>query len=119
MVRYQDNILKLSIDETLKQRILDAIQYHSVEDFKCPDSVRNDFIFKVLKDADALDRSRFGGKGCDKSYLRLGIYNDTCGEAILELAEILPTITGICKWENPFGEIVEIITKMSTIWGVS
>lgn len=118
-IRYQDSIMKLGIDETLKQRILDAIQYHSVEDFKCPDSVRNDYIFKVVKDADALDRSRFGGKGCDKSYLRLGIYNDTCGEAILKLAEILPTITGTCKWENPFDEMVEIITKMSTIWGVS
>ena len=37
-----------------------------------------------LKDADALDRSRFVGNGCDKSFLRLGVYDTPIGQNIIE-----------------------------------
>ena len=74
--------------------------------------IRQDIIWKVLKDADALDRSRFGGRGCDKSYLRLGIYQSTVGQNILGLTSYLPKWTQNMLWDYPYSEIVNIIKKL-------
>lgn len=111
MLLYKDRLIDYVDDEKLRSRIFDAVQYHSVDDRDCPRSVINDLITMVLKDADALDRSRFGGRGCDKSYLRLGLYDTPYGEAILKIAEILPALTERCNWDNPYEDIIETIRK--------
>ena len=77
----------------------------------CPIDVRADVIWKLLKDADALDRSRFARGGCDKSYLRLGIYNTETGQNILDLASYLPSWTQSLEWDEPYQELVQQIYK--------
>ena len=109
MLLYKDRLAGYVEDQKLRCRIFDAVQYHSVDDRDCPCSAMDDLITKVLKDADALDRSRFGGRGCDRSYLRLGLYDTPYGEAILKIAEILPALTERCNWDNPYEDIIETI----------
>lgn len=111
MLLYKDSLASYVDDGKLRYRIFDAVQYHSVDDRDCPRSAMADLITKVLKDADALDRSRFGGRGCGRSFLRLGIYNTPYGEAILKIAEILPALTERCVWDNPYEDIIEAIKK--------
>lgn len=109
MILYKEKISSLVMEKELQERILNAVRYHSVEDKDCPLAVQNDIIWKVLKDADALDRSRFGGKGCDKSYLRLDIYETYDGQNIIDLTSYLPGWTKGLTWDNPYEEIVERI----------
>ena len=90
---------------------MNAVRYHSVVDNECPDEVRQDIIWKVLKDADALDRSRFCGRGCDKSYLRLDIYPSAIGQNILELTSYLPGWSSDFEGSQPYEEIVVAIRK--------
>lgn len=111
MVLYREKITSLIGDANLQRRTLNAVRYHSVGDENCPEEIRQDIIWKVLKDADALDRSRFGGRGCDKSYLRLGIYQSTVGQNILGLTSYLPKWTQNMLWDYPYSEIVNIIKK--------
>lgn len=111
MLLYKDKILNLIKDEYLANRILNAVRYHSVEDNNCPSEVKKDILWKLLKDADALDRSRFSGRGCDKSYLRLWDYNDSVGKNILELTKYLPAWTSNLKWDNPYQELIDVISK--------
>lgn len=91
--------------------VLEAIRYHSVDDSLCPVTCKNNLIWKILKDADALDRSRFHGKGCDKSYLRLSIYDTLRGQKILALANVLPSLTEYNSWNSPYEEIVKSIKQ--------
>ena len=112
MELYKDKLSDYIADNHMIQRVLDAVRYHSIDDRDCPDYVINDVITKVLKDADALDRSRFGGRGCDRSYLRLGLYDSEYGESILRIADILPALTERCDWDDPYNEIVDSISKI-------
>ena len=80
MLLYKEKINSIIEDDMLGKRILNAIRYHSIADEKCPEDVRRDIIWKVLKDADALDRSRFGELGCDITYLRLPLYEISIGK---------------------------------------
>lgn len=109
MNRYGEFIDKLEIESSLKQRMRDAIRYHSVEDNLCPEYVQNDILWKILKDADALDRSRFGGRGCDIKYLRLPIFKTDKGRDILGITCILSTITNKCKWNDPYSDIIKML----------
>ena len=111
MVLYIEKIKSLICDTNLKKRTLNAVRYHSVVDNECPDEVRQDIIWKVLKDADALDRSRFCGRGCDKSYLRLDIYPSAIGQNILELTSYLPGWSSDFEGSQPYEEIVVAIRK--------
>ena len=111
MVLYREKITSLFGDANLQRRTLNAVRYHSVRDDDCPDEVRQDIIWKVLKDADALDRSRFGGRGCDKSYLRLDIYQSAVGQNILELTSYLPGWTSCFVGSQPYEELVDMIRK--------
>jgi HD-GYP domain-containing protein (c-di-GMP phosphodiesterase class II) len=109
MNRYTNFIDNLDMDSSLKQRLKDAIRYHSVEDSLCPKHVQDDMLWKILKDADALDRSRFGGRGCDIKYLRLPIFKTEKGQEILSLTSILPTLTYNCKWNDPYSDIINTL----------
>ena len=111
MVLYIEKIKFLICDTNLRKRTLNAVRYHSVVDNECPDEVRQDIIWKVLKDADALDRSRFCGRGCDKSYLRLDIYPSAIGQNILELTSYLPGWSSDFEGSQPYEEIVVAIRK--------
>lgn len=111
MVRYIDKITSLISDANLQRRTLNAVRYHSVGDDDCPEEVRQDIIWKVLKDADALDRSRFGGRGCDKSYLRLSIYQSSVGQNILGLTSYLPGWSSDFEGIQPYEELVVAIRK--------
>jgi len=109
MVLYKDRVSKIFNSQHLAKRVLNAIRYHSVDDLYCPQEVRADPIWKVLKDADAMDRGRFFGKGCDKSYLRLNIYNSLDGLNILDFAKCLPAWTNSLKWDKPYEELINRI----------
>lgn len=108
---YEAELRNLIPNAEIYNSILEAIRYHSVDDSLCPISCKNNIIWKILKDADALDRSRFHGRGCDKSYLRLPIYDTTQGQKILALANILPSLTEYNSWNSPYDEIVKSIKQ--------
>lgn len=110
MMLYKERIGEIVQDSSLSTRILLAVRYHSVADKDCPTKVKNDVIWKVLKDADALDRSRFSGRGCDKSFLRLGIYGSPIGQNIIDLTTYLPCWTQNCDWSKPYEIIINQIT---------
>ena len=111
MLRVKDQMDNYIKDVHLSKRVLNAVRYHSVEDKDCPNEVQQDVIWKLLKDADALDRSRFSNKGCDKSYLRLGIYNTPIGQNIIDLASYLPSWTQNLNWDNPYQELIDVVYK--------
>jgi HD superfamily phosphohydrolase YqeK len=115
MLLYEEKIKSIIDNVQLQSRTLNAIRYHSVEDKDCPEEVKQDVIWKVLKDADALDRSRFAGKGCDKSYLRLGIYQSTIGQSIIDLTSYLPGWTHDIEWNQPYIEMIDEISKYSDL----
>lgn len=109
MVLFKDRVSAIFDNQLLVKRVLNAIRYHSVDDINCPLEVRADSIWKILKDADAMDRGRFFGKGCDKSYLRLNIYNALYGQNILDFAKCLPAWTSSLKWDKPYEELINRI----------
>lgn len=106
---YQGFIDKMEIDDISKLRLKNAIRYHSFDDNLCPEIVKDDVLWKILKDADALDRSRFSGRGCDRNYLRLPLFKTNEGLNIIHITNILPSLTKYCKWENPYNDIVKTI----------
>lgn len=109
MKLYENKLDNIITDKSLRDRVLNAVRCHSVDDSKCPSNVQNDIIWKILKDADALDRSRFRGKGCDKSYLRLNIFNEKIGEKILYITKKLPYLTEDLNWNSPYIELINAI----------
>ena len=111
MELYKEKIKSLIDDAELQSRTLNAVRYHSVEDKDCPNDVCQDIIWKVLKDSDALDRSRFGGRGCDKSYLRLGLYQTDVGQNIIDLTSYLHGWSEALDWEHPYEGLIEQIHK--------
>ncbi len=111
MMLYKERIREFVQDSSLSTRILQAIQYHSVADKDCPINVQNDIIWKILKDADALDRSRFPGRGCDKSFLRLDIYYTSIGQNLIDLTTFLPGWTHDASWDEPYKELINIVKR--------
>lgn len=110
MLRYKDTVNGLVPNSTLQGRILNAVRYHSISDEECPDAIRRDIIWKVLKDSDALDRSRFSS-GCDVRYLRLPLFQQPFGEKLIDFASRLPAITAGLSWNDPYNELIEVINR--------
>lgn len=90
---------------------MNAVKYHSIPDEDTPKEIQNDFIWKVLKDADALDRARFNGNGCDSSFLRLPIFNTHDGQSIIELTSLLPGWTSHLAWKHPYEEFINNLNR--------
>ena len=107
---YKDKIAEYVSNNNLQNQILDAVKYHSIDDCYCPKEVQNSVIWKVLKDADALDRSRFSRK-CDISFLRLDIFNTDLGTQIIDFMDTLPKYTANLKWEAPYTELANCIKQ--------
>ena len=70
--------------------------------------VRNSIMWKILKDADALDRGRFNRK-CDRSYLRLDIFKTELGSQIIDFLDRLPNQTQNLLWDDPFTELINCL----------
>ena len=87
---------------------LEAVKYHSVDDWSCPIEVKDNIIWKVLKDADALDRGRFNRR-CDRSYLRLDIFKTELGSQIVDFMDKLPDLTRNLQWNNPLSELADCL----------
>lgn len=111
MLLYKDKIQEYGLGATIQNKILQAVEYHSIEDKDCSSDISSDIIWQILKDADALDRSRFNGEGCDKSYLRLPIYETERGQEVIELSSSLPSWTYNLEWQNPCVDLIEQVNK--------
>lgn len=106
------DLVKLCVHDSKRyDEIMSAVKYHSIPDEATPDEIKNNIIWKILKDADALDRSRFNGKGCDRSYLRLPIFDTEEGLRIIELTSFLPGWTSHLQWDNPTAEFINTLYK--------
>jgi len=109
---YRDKIQRFITDINLQKEVLNAVKFHSIDDESCPQQVKNSRIWKILKDADALDRGRFNSK-CDISYLRLEIFKTELGIPIVQFMEKLPFHTQNLQWDNPFIELANCITQIN------
>lgn len=105
---YYNQILSI-LGEQIGKQVLEAVQYHSVDDSKCLPSVLRNPIWIILKDADALDRSRLPGKGCNPAFLRSKIFTNNIGQELIRLSNILPSATEGLLWDNPIDELTTII----------
>lgn len=64
------NKYQIDTNQTMQQ----IIEYHCQDDSKLPKcSSQTEILYKILKDADALDRVRFGIRSLDINYLRLDV----------------------------------------------
>ncbi|MHC1740640.1 MAG: DarT ssDNA thymidine ADP-ribosyltransferase family protein [Anaerolineaceae bacterium] len=83
-------------------RCFTAITCHSVDE----DPQKRDVVWALLKDADALDRGRFGKPytthGCNGNRLRLPIFSDDTEltNNILQASCLLPKLTGYINWSD-------------------
>lgn len=108
---YKSEIEQLSSKEDAAA-ILEAVKYHSIDDSKTPSAVRCNKIWEILKDADALDRSRLPGKGCNPAFLRNNIFSSQNGKRVLSLAKELPSLTSGCSWNEPINDLVNVINTI-------
>ena len=118
----KDFLRQKRIPDSLLHSCINAVTYHCKDDSECPDK---DLLWKLLKDADSLDRGRFGhpqglrdirkkSKGCDVNYLRSDIFRDSpqLARELAWLAYRLASITHHTKWsENTFRDIKYEIVK--------
>ncbi|HPT01401.1 MAG TPA: DarT ssDNA thymidine ADP-ribosyltransferase family protein [Bacteroidales bacterium] len=106
--KYDSKISEFVLEKDTQNQALNAIIYHSVADSECPSMVKDSIIWKVLKDADALDRGRFRSK-CDKSYLRLELFKTEIGNRIINFMDLLPGLTNDIKWNDPYRDLIACI----------
>ncbi len=109
---YRNKIKGFISDINLQMEILNAVKYHSIDDDFCPSQIKSSRVWKILKDADALDRSRFNKK-CDISFLRLEIFKTDIGTQILKFMEKLPFHTRNLHWDNPYVELTNCIKQIN------
>ncbi len=100
-----NDLIHSKLKKPYSTRCLNAILVHSI--VKDPED--NDVIWKLLKDADALDRGRFGPpdkkNGCNSKYFRLPILkNDSnLSSNLLWAAYFLPRMCAHINWNNQAG----------------
>jgi hypothetical protein len=111
---YKSKINQFISDANLQNQTLNAIKYHSIDDEDCPIEVQNNIIWKVLKDADALDRGRFSRK-CDRAYLRLDIFKTDLGTRIIDFMDNLSRYTNNLNWNNPYVELIDCIKQINSL----
>ena len=109
---YQSKIKQYILDDYLQNQVIDAVKYHSVDDEDCPKEIGNSIIFKILKDADALDRGRLPKSKCVKSFLRLDIFKTGAGDELVDFMDKLAHNTRHLKWNNPYKELTDCIRQI-------
>ena len=111
------NLYKSKIEQICSQEdaasILEAVKYHSIDDSKTPSTVKRNKIWEILKDADALDRSRLPGKGCNPAFLRNKLFSSEDGKRILSIATELPILAADCAWKSPITNFTEILKQFT------
>jgi len=108
--KYEDFLRQKQIPDNLIHGCMNAVIYHCKDDNECSDK---DLIWKALKDADSLDRGRFGppigyrtkrqdSKGCKINSLRLDILRDSplLTEKLAWMAFWLASITSFTGWKR-------------------
>lgn len=98
------------IPDYLMDRCMNAVIYHCQDDTQC---ANKDLVWKLLKDADSLDRGRFGhpqsidsirqpSDGCDVNYLRLDIFlnSQSLAEKLAWLGYWIALMTRYTKWSS-------------------
>lgn len=125
--KYEDFLRQKQIPDSLLYSCMNAVTYHCKDDSKCPDK---NLVWKILKDADSLDRGRFGhpqglsgirrkSEGCDVNYLRLDIFKNhqKLKEYMAWSAYWVASITDYTKWsENTFMDLKkEIVRSLEAI----
>jgi len=112
---YRPFLSRVILDDYLLNITISSIEYHSVKDLNCPDEITNHIIFKVLKDADALDRGRFANPlfkyGCDKTFLRNSIFTEPISEDIIWAAHYLAQESKHSDFNKPYKEVSDIIRR--------
>jgi hypothetical protein len=92
--REQPRIEQKLNDPALSASCLEAVRLHCLPDEQC---ANRDLVWEILKDADSLDRGRFGkpnqSVGCDASFFRTDILRNAPDERILWMAYYLPQVT--------------------------
>ncbi len=120
--KYENFLRRKISDSVLRSRCRNAVIYHCRDDSECPDK---DLIWEILKDADSLDRGRFGhpqglsgirkkSEGCDVNYFRLDIFKNhpKLKEYLTWSAYWLASITHYTKWsENTFIDLKKEIVR--------
>lgn len=106
--------LKSRLDPILLERCLEAVRVHSLS--KDPED--DDILWKILKDADALDRGRFAppnsDKGCQSRYFRLPVLkgNEKQVSNFQWPAYWLPRVTRFINWsEHPCMDLAQTICR--------
>ena len=95
------------IPEDYEEQVLDAVQYHSVDDRQVPDDKKT-LIWKILKDADALDRARLPIRAeCKREYLRMDVFKNEESELLLKFATCVTLWTASCAFKDPYKELIE------------
>lgn len=102
----------------LADRCLKAIEWHSRD--SDPDD--RDLTWQLLKDADALDRGRYGKpgsrKGCDPRRLRLPILRQgPTSSRLMEAAHYLAKVTDHMRWDGSisYGLAREAIASLTAV----
>lgn len=111
---YREDINRIFYSSEIAQQILQAVQYHSVDDSRCPDNVTRNIIWQVLKDADALDRSRLPGKGCNPSFLRNKVFKVESGKELYKFSQQLPFLTESLTWDSPVEEMLSVVNTLQS-----
>ncbi len=100
-VKYTPHIKKHLRSEYVR-KCIEAIAYHSIDD----DPANSDLAWRLLKDADALDRGRFdkpySNRGCIFQKLILPIFTDepVLAQNLLYGAYYLAKVTGYINWTD-------------------
>lgn len=106
-MKYSDYLTMTITDPCVRKRIVDAVIYHSISDKDTPMTVKENMAWKILKDADGVDRFRLGD--CNPSRLRLPLWKTEMGCNIIELFRILPELTEHLRWDDPCQDLVNVI----------
>jgi len=118
-VRKFSNFLRQTqIPEHLMDSCINAVIYHCKDDNEC---INKDLIWQLLKDADALDRGRFGNpqgissirkrsRGCNINFLRIDVLSPPLKEQLAWSAYWLASMTRNTNWsEDSFKDIKQTI----------
>jgi hypothetical protein len=120
--KFTDFLRQKQIPDSLLHSCMNAVNYHCKDDCESPNK---DLLWKLLKDADSLDRGRFGhpqglrgirkkSKGCDITYLRLDFLKKypKVKEYLAWSAYWLASITQYTKWsKNTFMDLKNELVK--------
>jgi len=101
------NLIEEVLDEhALRESCASAVQRHGIADSECPVE-RRDRLWELLKDADGLERGRFGrpgndGRGCNPAMLRFGYISNAAAarQSMPWLTYQLHGITKHSQWNK-------------------